>query len=56
MKKKDDKVKVAFMTAFDIYENEFNKVFKNTSVMMFFKKPVSVNQMIAKIKEAIEKP
>lgn len=54
MKKKDDKIKVAFMTAFDIYENEFNTVFKNTNVSMFFKKPVSVNKMVEKIKEQLE--
>jgi len=53
LKKKDETIKVAFITAFDIYENEFTKVFKNTKVNLFFKKPISIMRMIESIKQEL---
>ena len=56
LKKKDDKIKVAFMTAFDIYHSEFNMVFKNTDVKLFFKKPVTLAAMIDGIRQELNSP
>ncbi len=53
IRKKDDKIKVAFMTAFEIYENEFSKVFKNTEVKLFFKKPVTLSELVLRVKEEL---
>jgi DNA-binding NtrC family response regulator len=53
LKKKDEKIKVAFMTAFEIYESEFNKVFKNTEVKLFFKKPVRISDLMTSMKEEL---
>jgi two-component system catabolic regulation response regulator CreB/two-component system response regulator ChvI len=53
MKKKDYKIKIAFMTAFEIYETEFHKVFKNTEVKLFFKKPVRISDLVARMKEEL---
>jgi DNA-binding response OmpR family regulator len=55
LKKKDEKIKVAFMTAFEIYEGEFSKVFKNTEVKLFFKKPVRLSELVARVKEELIK-
>ena len=51
IRKKDEKVKVAFMTAFDIYEGEFNKIFKNTKVDLFFRKPVGVSELAEQLQQ-----
>jgi two-component system catabolic regulation response regulator CreB/two-component system response regulator ChvI len=53
LRKKDDKVLIAFMTAFDIYENEFNKVFKSTDVKCFFKKPVGMSDLVTRVREEL---
>jgi DNA-binding response OmpR family regulator len=53
IRKKDEKIKVAFMTAFEIYESEFSKVFKNTEVKLFFKKPVSLSELVSRVKEEL---
>ena len=53
IKKKDEKIKVAFMTAFEIYESEFSKVFKNTEVKLFFKKPVKLSELVSRVKEEL---
>ena len=53
IRKKDEKIKVAFMTAFEIYESEFSKVFKNTEVKLFFKKPVMLSELVSRVKEEL---
>jgi len=55
IRKKDEKIKVAFMTAFEIYESEFSKVFKNTEVKLFFKKPVMLSELVSRVKEELSK-
>jgi DNA-binding response OmpR family regulator len=49
--KKDSKIKVAFMTAFDVYENEFKKVLPSIDVKYFFKKPMRMNELVERIKQ-----
>ena len=54
IRKRDASVKFAFMTAFDIYQQEFSKVFKSTEVRLFFKKPVSVIELTNQIGKELE--
>ena len=49
VKKRDDKIKVAFMTAFEIYEDEFKIVLPSLSISCFFKKPVSTKQLVERV-------
>ena len=53
IRKNDDKIKVAFMTAFEIYENEFHKLFKQIDVTCFIKKPVLISDLTARINEEL---
>jgi two-component SAPR family response regulator len=53
VKKIDDKLKVAFMTAFEVYEDEFRKVFTNIDVKCFIKKPVSPSDLVTQVKEEL---
>jgi two-component system catabolic regulation response regulator CreB/two-component system response regulator ChvI len=55
IRKNDNKIKVAFMTAFEIYENEFRKMFKDIDVKSFFKKPISISNLAARINEELGK-
>ena len=38
---KDPSAQVCFLTAFEIYENEANKVFKDLNTRCFLKKPIT---------------
>ena len=49
-KKRDQNVKVSFMTAFEIYRDEFLKILPNIDVECFFTKPVRMNDMVSRIK------
>jgi CheY-like chemotaxis protein len=53
LKKQDEKIKVAFMTAFDVQESEFRKVFANIDISCFFTKPVSMGYLASVIREQI---
>jgi DNA-binding response OmpR family regulator len=53
VKQQDHKIKVAFMTAFEIYENEFRKMFKDIEVKCFFKKPVKIAELVACINDQL---
>jgi DNA-binding NtrC family response regulator len=48
-------VKVILMTAFEIRDNEFSKVFPSTHVDGFVQKPVSIKGLISKISAVIGK-
>lgn len=49
----DSKVKVAFMTAFDVYEGEFHKVLPSIDVKCFFKKPMRMNELVERVKQEL---
>lgn len=55
VKKQDDKIRVAFITAFEIYEAEFRKVFKDFDVTCFIKKPISMSGLATRINEELAK-
>jgi len=53
LKKEDENIKVAFMTAFEMYEEEFRRVFTNIDVKCFIKKPVSPSDLVRRVKEEL---
>lgn len=53
LKKMDEKVRVAFMTAFEIYKEEFQKVFPNMDIKCFFKKPVRISDLVSRIGQVL---
>ena len=46
LKKKDDNVKVCFLTAFEIYYEEFRKMFTTMGVQAFIRKPISISSLV----------
>jgi len=55
VKKIDDKIKVAFITAFEIYEDEFRKVLPSIDVKCFIQKPISMSDLATRINEELAK-
>ncbi len=55
LKKRDSKVKVCFLTGFEIYAREFEKLFPDTKVEGFLKKPISVSTLASEIKKITAK-
>lgn len=56
LRKRDSKVKVCFLTAFEIYYEEFSKIFPNIDVRAFVRKPVSILTLVKQINSTIEAP
>lgn len=54
MRKIDSKPKVCFITAFEMYYEEFIKVFPNVPVKCFIKKPVEPKDLLKQIKAELE--
>jgi two-component system catabolic regulation response regulator CreB/two-component system response regulator ChvI len=54
MRKIDSKPKVCFITAFEMYYEEFIKVFPNVPVKCFIKKPVEPKNLLKQIKAELE--
>jgi two-component system chemotaxis response regulator CheY len=50
LKKKDASAKVCFLTAFDVYEREFKRLFPKMKVEGFLRKPISITQMASEIR------
>ena len=46
----DSKPKVCFITAFDIYYDEFKKVFPSLEVKCFLRKPISTSDLVEQVK------
>ena len=51
IRKIDEKVDICFFTAFDVYNDEFEKLFPQVRVKGFLKKPVTIAQIVARLKE-----
>lgn len=56
LKKRDGNVRVCFLTAFEIYYEEFRKMFPNIDVRAFVRKPVSIAGLVKQINAVIEVP
>jgi DNA-binding response OmpR family regulator len=50
IQKIDQKVKICFMTAFELYYDEFRRVFPKLNVKCFARKPISINDLADIIK------
>ncbi len=55
IKKKSDNLKVCFFTAFEVYYEEFKKVFPTLEVKCFIRKPISINDLVVHINSELEK-
>ncbi|MEW6603778.1 MAG: response regulator [Thermoproteota archaeon] len=54
LKKKDVGVKVCFLTAFEIYYDEFRKMFPNIDVRAFIRKPISISSLVSQVNATLE--
>ncbi|HXG07881.1 MAG TPA: response regulator [Nitrososphaera sp.] len=54
LKKKDPNVKVCFLTAFEIYYDEFRKMFPNIDVRAFIRKPISISSLVSQLNATLE--
>jgi two-component system, OmpR family, response regulator ChvI len=53
LKKRDSAVRVCFLTAFEIYYEEFRKLFPTIDVKAFIRKPVSISNIVNQINAII---
>jgi two-component system, OmpR family, response regulator ChvI len=49
LKKRDNSIRVCFLTAFEIYYEEFRKLFPTIDVKAFIRKPVSISNLGSQI-------
>ena len=49
----DSKIKVCFITAFEMYEEEFKKLFPSYDVRCFIKKPIKLTDLIVEIEKIL---
>ena len=49
IKKKNDTAKICFFTAFEVYYEEFKKVFPTLDVKCFIRKPITINDLVVHI-------
>lgn len=54
MVKTDSKVKVCFMTAFEIYRDEFKRLFPKLNLNCFANKPISIKALANLLKVELE--
>jgi two-component system, OmpR family, response regulator ChvI len=47
LRAKDEKVPIAFLTAFDVYQNEFQKMFPDIKVDRLLRKPIGISELVA---------
>ena len=55
IKEKNPAMKIAFITAFEINREEFNKVLPSIDVKEFIIKPISMSDLIIKLKSIVTK-
>jgi two-component system response regulator ChvI len=55
IRRKDSKVRVCFMTAFDVHKEEFSKIFPSYDVKSFIKKPIKVKDLLRLIQYETER-
>lgn len=54
LKRRDEKIKICFITAFEIYHEEFKKVFPKLRISCFISKPITVSALAKTIREEME--
>jgi two-component system catabolic regulation response regulator CreB/two-component system response regulator ChvI len=50
----DEKARICFITAFELYYDEFRRVFPKINVDCFIRKPVSINKLARVIKDELQ--
>ena len=55
IKEKNPSMKIAFITAFEINKEEFNKVLPSIDVKDFIIKPISMSDLSSKLKEIVKR-
>jgi response regulator RpfG family c-di-GMP phosphodiesterase len=53
IKERNPSMRIAFITAFEINKEEFNKVMPSVNVIDFISKPVSISNLITKLKNML---
>ena len=53
LRERDSKIKVCFITVFEMYEEEFKKLFPSYQVRCFIKKPIKLTDLIAEIEKIL---
>jgi DNA-binding response OmpR family regulator len=53
MRKIDGKASVCFLTAFDVHRDEFEKMFPDVKVKAFLKKPITIENLVARLNDLI---
>ncbi len=51
MRKRDGQTTFCFLTAFDVYQSEFEKLFPEMNVKMLLKKPITAAQLASRLEE-----
>jgi DNA-binding response OmpR family regulator len=54
LKKLDQDIPICFLTAFEIHESEFSKLFPDMDAKLFLKKPITMRILTDKINEIIK--
>jgi DNA-binding response OmpR family regulator len=54
IRKKDKRVKVCFITAFEVYYDQLKKDFPELNVGCFIKKPVEIDNLVERIREELQ--
>lgn len=54
LQKLDEKPKVCFITAFEIYHDEFRRVFPSLDVRCFIRKPISIVDLVKQLRLELE--
>ena len=53
LSKIDGQTSVCFLTAFEVYREEFEKMFPDLKVKLFLKKPITITKLAARLKELV---
>jgi two-component system, OmpR family, response regulator ChvI len=53
MQKIDNKVKVCFITAFEVYYEALREVFPNLEIGCFIRKPIEIDELVKRIKKEL---
>jgi two-component system, OmpR family, response regulator ChvI len=56
IKRKDSNIKICFLTAYEIYFDEFKKLFPTQTHQCFIRKPITVKFLISHIKSELKLP
>ena len=50
LRSKDQDVPIAFLTAFDVYQNEFRKMFPDMKIDRLLRKPIGIKELVEYVK------